>query len=256
MSNFHRACFLFRGKTGFYKYFVDWFRSNSYFTGMDNISRDPGQLQDSRENIPGATADTSTPQPRQFGRWIRSIILITLGLLFLFYFPVIGETYFRCAICGMNHTEKRVTAFGWLISAWERPTESSDWYQANIEPVHQHVWVRGTCAEGKNVFGQTVLMQQVSSLASGPFSWLYLGNFKLIEFYKESPDPAQARTLLLKLAHFEPEGSSERKVQDEIFSRLWEWRSNGMQEPWPFDGGEFLSPDQPTNPDNPPSSPD
>ncbi|WP_417388797.1 hypothetical protein [Gimesia sp.] len=156
----------------------------------------------------------------------------------------------------MNHTENRVTAFGWLISSWERPTESSDWYQANVEPEHQHVWIRGTCAEGKNVFGQTVLMQQVSSLASGPFSWLYLGNFKLIEFYKESPDPAQARALLLKLAYFEPEGSPERKVQNEVFSRFWEWRSNGMQDPWPFEEGEFLSPDQLTDPDKLPPSPD
>lgn len=212
---------------------------------MDNISPDPGQLRNSSEIIPMAAADSSAHQPRWFGRRIRSIILIALSLLFLFYFPVIGETYFRCAICGMNHTEKRVTVFGWLISSWERTTESSDWYQANVEPEHKHVWVRGTCAEGKNVFGQTVLMQQVSSLASGPFSWLYLGNFKLIEFYKESPDPARARALLLKLAYFEPEGSPERKVQDEIFSRLWEWRNNGIQAPWPFEEGEFLTPDQP-----------
>ena len=202
------------------------------------------------------TADKTALQPRRFNRWIRTVILIALGLLFLFYFPVIRETYFRCAICGMTHIEQRVTAFGCLISSWERPTESSDWYQANVEPEHKHVWVRGTYAEGKNVFGQTVLMQQLTSLASGPFSWLYLGNYKQMEIYKLSPDPAQARDLLLKMAHFEPEGSPERKVQDEIYSRFWEWRINGMQDPWPFEEGEFLSPVQPTDPDNPPSSPD
>jgi len=190
------------------------------------------------------TADKTALQPRRFNRWIRTVILIALGLLFLFYFPVIRETYFRCAICGMTHTEQRVTAFGWLISSWERPTESSDWYHANVEPEHQHVWVRGTYAEGKNVFGQTVLMQQLTSLASGPFSWLYLGDYKHMEIYKLSPDPAQARVLLLKLAHFEPEGSPERKVQDEIYSRFWEWRSNGIPGPWPFEEGEFQTPVQ------------
>ncbi|WP_417385810.1 hypothetical protein [Gimesia sp.] len=254
MNHLHRVCYVSETKKTSAGIFMDWFCFTSYFTGMENIPRDPDLQQNPRENIPEATVDSSPPKSRQ--RWIRSIILIALGLLFLFYFPVIRETYFRCAICGMNHTEKRVTAFGWLISSWEQPTESSDWYQANVEPEHQHTWVRTCFSQQKNCFGQVVLMQQLTSLASGPFSWLFLGDYRHIELYKRSPDPAQARALLLKLAYFEPEGSPERKVQDEIFSRFREWRSNGIPGPWPFDEGEFLSPDQPTTPDNHPSSQD
>ncbi|QDU51682.1 hypothetical protein [Gimesia panareensis] len=191
-----------------------------------------------------AKTTTSPAELSLFARWVSGIILAGLLILFLFWFPATREDYFRCAICGMSHTEQSVAWFGWPLSTSEHPTECSDWYQSHVEPEHQHVWASNCFAREKNCFGQTVLMQQLGSLATGPISWLHLGDYKTIQIYQKSPDPAQARALLLKLARFAPAGSPEKQTQDEIFARFWDWKLNGMQGPWPFKESEFLTPAQ------------
>ncbi|WP_339726840.1 hypothetical protein [uncultured Gimesia sp.] len=178
--------------------------------------------------------NTATAKPRK-RRIIRRLIFFVLVGLFLFLLPVISETYFKCAICAMRQTEQRVTGAGFLISSWERPTPSSDWYQANIEPEHDHVWVRGGYAEGLNCFGRTAAMWQDSSLSTGPYSWLPLSRDKQIRIYQKSPDPQQARAMFLQLAHHEPDGSKAYAAQQEIIRRLDAWIRSDMEAPWPFE---------------------
>jgi len=178
------------------------------------------------------TIAIAVPRKRRIIR--RLIFFVPVGL-FLFLLPVISETYFKCAICGMRHTEQRVTGAGFLVSSWERPTTCSDWYQAHIEPEHEHVWVRNSFARLNNVFGQTMLVQQLSSLASGPFSWLFLSEDRHLELYKNSPSPDQMRSVLLSLAHFEPYDSKAYQAQQETFKKLDEWIGSGMKSTWPFE---------------------
>lgn len=178
------------------------------------------------------TTTKARPRKRRVLRWL---IVFAIAGCFLYLFPVISETYFKCAICSMRHTEQRVIGAGFLISAWERPTPSSDWYQANIEPEHEHVWVRGGYAEGKNCLGVPIAMWQLSSLVTGPYSWLPLSRDKQMIIYQKSPDPQQARAMFLQLAHNEPYGSKAYEKQQETIRILDEWMKTGMKAPWPFE---------------------
>ncbi len=202
------------------------------------MENNPGHLDlpaDQLASAPVLNSESPPPRRRRFGRWLKAILL----LLFLLIFPLVIETYHKCVICGMRHTEWRIIGFGWLLSSRDRATPCSDWYRAEVEPEHQHVWARVPYAEGMNVFGMNAVMYQDGSLASGPFSWLMLGHHRQLAIYQRAPDPAQARALFSKLAHFERDDSKARKEQDAIYNRLNTWVNSGLDGPWPFKEGEF-----------------
>lgn len=198
---------------------------------MDNIPCDP-RLPLSYKESPSVT---TTPTLSYGPKCIRCRILATLGILFLSLFPVISETYFRCAICGMRHTKWRIMGFGLPLHSWKQSTHSSDWYQANIEPKHQHVWVQTGYMEGKTFYGLKTFMLQDMRLSTGPFVYLPLGRTGQIRTYQKSPNPEQARNLFLRFARYEPSGSDAYKEQQELFTRFTEWRESYLEDPWPFE---------------------
>lgn len=229
-----RACFIIQISRNL----LDGFCSSEYADLMENNTDQLEPATEQTAAAPVLKSDSPPPRRRRLGRWIKAILL----LLFLLIFPLVIETYHHCVICGMRHTEWRIIGIGWLLSSRNRSTPCSDWYQAEVEPEHQHVWGRVPYAEGRNVFGMQAGMYQDGSLASGPFNLLLLGHHKQLAIYQSAPDPAQARGLFLKLARFAPAGSPEEQTQDEIFARFWEWIRSGMQGPWPFKEEEFLTP--------------
>ncbi|QDT28838.1 hypothetical protein Enr10x_41840 [Gimesia panareensis] len=202
---------------------------------MDHTPKETDSAAVKSADTPDASPDSPPPRRRRFGRWIKAILL----LLFLLLFPMIIATYHDCAICGMKHTEWRMIGVGWLLSSRNRLNPCSEWYRDQVEPEHQHVWARVPYAEGLDIFGWKVGMFQFGSLASGPFNWLMLGHQRQLAIYQRAPDPAQARTLFLKLARFEKGNTTARHNQDEIFTRLNTWIESGLKGPWPFQEGEF-----------------
>ncbi|QDT96446.1 hypothetical protein [Gimesia aquarii] len=176
----------------------------------------------------------SSTSDQKYRKWRRKILLV-IAILFLLLFPVISETYFRCAICSMFHTKWRIMGLGLPLYSWNRPTTSSDWYQANVETEHQHVWVQTSYMEGKTFYGLKTWMLQSSSLSTGPLVYLPLGHTVQKRIYQKSPDPQQAREIFLQLAHNEPYDSDAYKKQKEIWMRLTEWIESGMEDPWPFE---------------------
>ncbi|WP_145112051.1 hypothetical protein [Gimesia panareensis] len=232
-----RACFISRGFDGNH---IDEFRSTSYLTRMDHTPDAPDSTAVQSVDTPDASPDSPPPRRRRFGRWIKAILL----LLFLLLFPMIIATYHDCAICGMKHTEWRMIGVGWLLSSRNRATPCSDWYREQVEPEHQHVWVRRTSADGFDIFGWQVASWLSGRLASGQFSWLTLGVHTQQEIYQKSPDPAQARTLFLKLARFDKSSVKANQLQDQLFSRLNDWIESDLKDPWPFTEEELLTPAQ------------
>ncbi|QDU07703.1 hypothetical protein [Gimesia aquarii] len=177
---------------------------------------------------------TSSTSDQKYHKRRRKVLLV-IAILFLLLFPVISETYFRCAICSMLHTRWRIMGLGLPLHSWKQPVESSDWYQTNIEAKHQHVWVQTGYLEGKTFYGLKTLMLQESSLSTGPFVYLSLGNTGQMRIYQKSSDPKEARKIFLRLAHNEPYGSDAYKEQLEIWRRLNEWMESRMEDPWPFE---------------------
>ena len=200
---------------------------------MDNIPCDP-RLPLSYKETPSVTTTPTMSYDRKNNRF-RFRALPTLGILLLLLFPVISETYFRCAICGMVHTKWKIMGLGVPLYNWKQSTAVSKWYQQNIEPEHQHAWVQTGYTEGKTIYGLKTFMLQSSSLATGPFVYLPLGRTTQIRIYKKSPDPQQARKLFLRFAHHEPYESDAYYEQLELWRQFTEWSESGYEAPWPFE---------------------
>lgn len=177
----------------------------------------------------------------------RRLILFVFMLLVLLFFPFAHETWFRCAACSMSHSELRIV--GILASSSEKETECSNWYRANVEPQHEHVWVRGPMGYGNSLYGfimygssiyspdgycMPLFMSQSTSRVNGPIYWLSSDYLK-IAMYQASSNPIHTRDLFLQLARFKPADTKEYKQQMEILKRLKDWSESGMKEPWPFD---------------------
>lgn len=189
---------------------------------------------------------TSTSSSKK--RWSTPrLILLVFVVLILLFFPFAHETWFQCAACSMSHSELRIA--GILVSSSEEETECSKWYRANVEPQHNHVWVRGPMGYGINIYGYIIygsnlygpdgysmpmFMSQLSSRVSGPIFWLS-SDYEKMEMYKASPDPILTRDLFLKLARYEPHGTEEYKQQMELINRLKNWSESGCKDPWPFE---------------------
>ena len=171
---------------------------------------------------------TSKHKYRKRRRWV----LLVTTILILTFFPIGHETWFRCAVCSMPHSELRIA--GILASSSEQETECSKWYRANVEPHHIHVWVRGPMAYGSTLYGLPIYMSQLSSRVSGPIFWLGSDRSKLV-MYKKSPDPVLTRDLFLRLARYKPHGTEEYKRQTELFQRIQDWMESGCEDPWPFE---------------------
>ncbi len=166
-------------------------------------------------------------------RWpIRRLILFVFVLLILLFFPFAHETWFRCAICSTSHSELRI--LGILASSSEKEGECSKWYRANVEPHHDHVWVRSPMAYGYSLCGLPIYMSQSTLLVNGPIVWLSSDRLK-IKMYEASPDPVLTRDLFLQLARYKPFDTEEYKHQMELINRLKHWSESGCQDPWPFE---------------------
>ncbi len=171
---------------------------------------------------------TSDQKRRKRRRWI----LLVFAFLILLFVPLVQETSFKCAICAQQRKEQRVV--GILASRSERDTECSNWYRANVEPQHNHVWVRGPMAYGSTLYGLPIYMSQLSSRVNGPIFWLGSDRSKLV-MYKKSPDPVLTRDLFLRLARYRPHGTEEYKQQTQLFQRIQDWMESGCEGPWPFE---------------------
>lgn len=93
------------------------------------------------EVVNSETASAISDQKR---RKRRRLILLVFALLILLFYPWVQETFFKCAICAKWRKEQRVA--GILASSSEHETECSNWYSANVEPQHNHVWVSSPMA--------------------------------------------------------------------------------------------------------------
>ena len=72
--------------------------------------------------------------------------MLAIALVIASIAPVAQKRYFTCAVCGMNRHTVRALSFS--VKDTQTDTECSHWYRDNVEPQHEHIWVRGTWSEG------------------------------------------------------------------------------------------------------------
>ena len=175
------------------------------------------------------TSTVSSNDSRRRLFW-KSGLVGTIVLLCVAAMPLRTRRHFSCAVCGMQ----RQVEFTLSLPIGETDTETDccRWYDQNVEPQHDHVWVRGPWSETFSVLGLRLYESNISSAADGPLMRFGSGTRHLM--YQRCADPKIARDTFVRLARWEPEGSAERKQQIAIERALAAWEDSGLVGPWPI----------------------
>jgi hypothetical protein len=184
------------------------------------------------------------------GTWTRKLWLTAAVAAALLFIPCTTKEFFSCAICQAKRSELRVLGMAIGTAPDVRDTECSIWYRENVEPQHEHVWVRGAYAESRSLCG-IPFMSISSARAGGPIVRFGAGEAMII--YQHSPQPSAVRAAFLKLARWEQHGTQARADQTEIERRLARWLEAGCPEPWPLEVQGSVNPSA-LNPVAPPQS--
>lgn len=166
-------------------------------------------------------------------RFRRRCLLGSLSVLVLTAFllvPVAHTFSYSCAACGKHRTD--LLAFGMPLSRTESETDCSRWYRNNLEPHHDHLWVRNPWSQNYYLWGTLPgFGNQSSNLADGPLAFVGTGMRLLI--YQESDDPKKVRDIFIRLAKWESGSPQQRAEQEALFRQLNDWQNNGSGDPWP-----------------------
>ena len=146
----------------------------------------------------------------------------------LLFVPVVKKDYFSCAICGMQHRE---TSFaGFRFAAADEETDCSNWYRKNVEPRHEHLWIRATWSEAYGLCGVPRIGSNFAHRADGPI--IRFGSQERMLIYQHCPDPELARAAFVRLSRWEAHTTEKREKQREIELNLAEWVESSFQGPW------------------------
>ncbi len=166
--------------------------------------------------------------------WRLSTVILTLlcaafVVMVLGSIEVGGSLNYTCVLCRLGRVDR--TMFGLTHSTYH-DNECSRWYSANVEPIHHHLWARGTCKTLLNAFGRP--MGVACNLRQCPIGLLPPST--QMQVYQHFPDRQQAKGLFTNLTdakthddrldeHDEPRG-------DLIVRSLVDWESAGFPGAW------------------------
>ena len=176
----------------------------------------------------GTSAVSSDDSPRRL-RW-KFGFLLAIVLLCVAAMPLRTKRHSSCAVCGIQrHT---VSTLSIPITETDTDTYCSRWYDQNVEPQHDHLWVRGAWSESFSVLGLRLSGSNMLSEADGPLIRFGSGTRHLM--YQRCSDPKIARDAFVRLARWQPEDSAERDQQIAIERALATWEDSGLAGPWPI----------------------
>lgn len=158
-------------------------------------------------------------------RWIWLALII--ALLIFAVAPLSTKHYFTCAICACNRTT--VSALQIPISEDQTESDCSRWYRINVEPAHEHLWVRGPYSEMYSVVGLRVGRNQFAGDAEGPV--IAFSSYSRLEMYQRCEDPMLARDTFIRLSRWEAHGTPRRDRQRAIERALTSWENANFAGP-------------------------
>ncbi|MBW3540872.1 MAG: hypothetical protein KY476_11425 [Planctomycetes bacterium] len=179
------------------------------------------------ESTPVTTeAPVDPPQPTS--RWRRWLLAAT-AFLVLAIAPLAEKRYFTCAACGMQ----RHTVHALSFQVWKalRETNCSRWYRHNVEPHHEHIWVRGGVSEAYSLLGIRIGVSLSSGDIDGPLVRFGSGVRHLM--YQRCDDRLALRHAFLRLSRWEKPDTTEREKQLALELALAKWEESGLAGPCP-----------------------
>lgn len=119
---------------------------------------------------------------------------IALGLLTIGIGSCIQVSRLRhtCVICRLYRVD--TMCLGLTHSAYSE-TDCSLWYSAHVEPMHAHVWERGTCSYMSNLLGYSFGV----GCSPGRFPIVLLSPTTQLKVYQCFRDPLEAKALFADL---------------------------------------------------------
>ncbi|WP_165249532.1 hypothetical protein [Paludisphaera soli] len=148
------------------------------------------------------------------------VVLGLLALAILSSFPIIRRSGSTCVVCRLW---RRDVSLGLTWTAYQE-TECSRYYAEHVEPVHQHVWGRTSCATLVNVFGRPV------GVACGDrHPILSLDSEDQMAIYRHFEDPAEARRMFLETGGEGPRDWERGRL---IVSAIADWYVAGLPGEW------------------------
>jgi hypothetical protein len=167
--------------------------------------------------------DTLPARKRRWSGWDVLVILVVVGIAGALWLPEIRAgtvTECTCAVCRAGRIER--TFFGHLtIRLVETPC--SEWYRANVEASHEHVWIYRSGWTRLNLLGRPV------SAASGTNNPIWrITPEEQMDFYVHSADKLAMKRAFADLDRWKP--GNERA--EAFVGALKAWKASGFIGPW------------------------
>ncbi len=145
---------------------------------------------------------------------ILGIAIVTLMALILLVIPVGSRRRSTCAACRLDRVDHSL--LGFTRSEFD-PNECSRWYDAHVEPTHEHVWARlGHCRR----IGIPFLFGGYACSMGDPIAGL--SPSWQLEVYRHFRDPLEAKRLFTDL----------KRWDGRLMEAMGGWTSAGYPGTW------------------------
>ena len=149
------------------------------------------------------------------------IVLVTI-LLLLWNTHVEERVRYTCVICRLTRQD---TSYFGFTSERLRETACSEWYEKNVEPKHEHAWLRFPSWTRHNIFGSAIAV--ASSLRGKTLFSITPEEQR--EIYEHFGEPGRAADIFLGLLD---ENTVEEGRDWDIVSALKSWRRARFEGSW------------------------
>ncbi len=122
-----------------------------------------------------------------------------------------------CAVCRMDRVDHKLFGLNW---ADQEETECSRWYRENVEPAHDHLWVRGGYCRRFGIPG--IYGGYACSIGSPIY---YFSRSTQMEIYRHFENRLEAKQIFVDAGRLDGGGYGKLQV-------LTEWVGEGYPGPW------------------------
>jgi len=180
------------------------------------------------ENISAPSNAKSPRRPRYRRRWVEGVVVA--GLLLLIAHLVLGSRAgyrqrHTCVVCRLERVDRNWRY--WTTTSAYRKTACSQWYAANVEPAHRHVWAPNSSHVVFDFYGRAIGAGS-NDERPGRAVWRLTPD-EQIEVYRRLANPLEAKAIFLSLT--DPAVMKDR--QDfAIVASLRAWMESGFEGDW------------------------
>lgn len=129
-----------------------------------------------------------------------------------------------CALCRSDRIDYVYLGRNWQTET--RETSCSRWYQQNIEPNHDHIWVHGRASAIRDLYGNRY--GAIDRDPAGRTIWRLTPEDQL-SLYQHIPNSADAKSVFTMLAS----PTTKTNNQDfEILNNLLAWKESDFTSSW------------------------